>query len=132
MAGKRARCKLDSCRKQFRQTRSDHLFHHANCRKAFERQRKAEEAANGHRPKGERVSYMALASLAAKARKPSTEREMSDEEFMAEWMRVNMPDGPPPRQPAPPPSTDDGPYVVTIKNVPTTFPGTPLSRGRQG
>ena len=137
MAQKRPRCKLESCGVQFRQKRSDQVYCSPTHRKAAGRLRKAEEAENG-RPTAEsnghdQPDYTTL----AQATEPSTDKGkdedegMTDEEFMAEWMRVNMPDGPPPRQPAAPVAQDDAGIHVTISNIPTRFPGTPLSRGRQ-
>ena len=138
----RPRCALPTCRKRFTQGRTDQRFCADACRnKAYYMGRKAERveqpSVNGHN----RPSYTTILQRPQEATEPSTdeagaddggnEANMTDEEFMAEWMRVNMPDGPPkPIMPAPP-STDDGPYVVTIKDIPTRFPGTPLSRGRQ-
>ena len=147
MSNKRRRCDLTGCEEKYRQTRSDRLYCSDKCRNIAHRQRKAEESENG-RPSAEsnghnRVSYAeAYRRAAEKPLEPSTDEpgageprkshaeeldELLNKVYGGEW-----PKGRSFRAPPPPPPTDDGPYVITIDNIPTRFPGTPLSRGRQG
>ncbi len=137
MAQKRPRCQYPSCGKQFRAKRSTKRYCADACSLAHRRQRQVEETENEHRlvQTNEHVQkdYTQLAGyFKQKQQKRSTDKPMTDEEFMDKWMRENMPDGPPRViRPAPVAPDDEGIHV-TIKNMPTRFPGTPLSRGRQG
>ena len=139
MPQKRPRCQNPSCGNQTRAKRSTKRYCSDACSLAHRRQRKAEEAeiappqveSNGGR-------YASLHPGYHRHRKPSTEAQTSDEkpksheEELDELMDIVMPGGRTTSPIAPAPvAQDDAGIQVTIKNIPTRFPGTPLSRGRQ-
>ncbi len=127
---RRRRC--DYCGNQYRYSRSTSKTCSPAHRQALYEQRKAEEA-ESEQPQMETSRhgpgrYVQLAGqFRQQPPKPSTKPVMTHEEELDELMKIVLPDGPPrvKARPAPPPT----PVHVTIKNVPTRFPGTPLNRG---
>ena len=134
---RRRRC--DYCGDQYRYARATSKTCSGACRQALHEQRMAEESANEQpqvEPNGGR--YMQLAGRLDQHRKPSTEAQprekpKSHEEELDELMEIVMPGGRITKSSPPAPvAQDDAGVHVTINNIPTRFPGTPLSRGRQG
>lgn len=125
---KRRRC--DYCREQYRYSDPRSKTCSASCRVRLSNERKKAET-NGHR-----VSYVDGLGHLPPTAKPSTDaaEPMDDETYMDTVLKPRLlPDGPPPPRlrPAPAPNPDPGapPAYITIRNVPTRFPGTPLDRG---
>ena len=132
MAKIRPRCALPTCQKRFTQARSDQRFCDAACRNKAHRMggkpTPSEQPQNGREP----VDYTPLARMRPQAPDPSTRPAMSNEEYLKELEKRILPNGVPPALPVLDPVIEElEDMEVTIYNVPTRFPGTPLSRGRQ-
>ena len=130
MADRRRRCALESCRRQYRPKLSTSIYCTTRCRVAAHRKgrsgQKTERNGNGPR-------YVELLGQPQKPPEPSRDEQPSDEEYMAALVATMLPDGMPSGRPspAPAPPQDGPPAHITIRNVPTRFPGTPPNRGRQ-
>ena len=130
MTDRRRRCALPSCRKQYRPKRSDQLFCSAGCRNiAWRKGRSGQKTErNGNGPR-----YVELLGQPQKPPEPSRDEQTSDEKYLAALVATMLPDGMPSGSPSPAPAPPQKgpPAHITIRNVPTRFPGTPPNRGRQ-
>ena len=137
MGQRRPRCAYPECGKQFRQGRSDQVYCESKCGQAHRRRLKAAGVANGHhkarvnKPSG--FSYVEALSHVRMPTDAYRDDLPSDEEYMQTLMSIVLPDGFPtiPPEHAQENTEEPIPMEITINNVPTRFPGTPPSIGRQ-
>ena len=129
----RRRCALLDCRKQFRQTRSTHLFCSDKCRVYANRQASQQTPIPiaEHRPR--KVSYVEALSHVQIPTDTYRDDLPSDEEYMKTLVGIVLPNGFPTIPPEDEEESTEEPIdmEVTILNVPTRIPGTTPDRGRQ-